>query len=189
MKSDIVRWNEKYSNHQYSDSITPDPILTDNRPYLTGRGKSLDLGCGVCDNALHLAAIGFDSYAVDGSETALRFGKRKAQANSLELLCFVADLDFYPLPEQYFDAIVVIRYLNRNLIDPIKRALKIDGILLLQTFNIRFLEEKPGFPESYVLQDGELTTWFNDWDCIDSNDSATNQQADSYWVGYKVNHR
>lgn len=190
MKSDIDRWNEKYSNHQYSSNITPEPILIENSPHLSGAGNSLDLACGICDNALYLASIGYYSFAVDGSETAIRFGKRKASANHLSLLGFVADLDSYPLPEECFDVIVVIRYLNRSLIESIKRALKPGGILLMQTFNIRLLEKKPTFPNSYVLHDGELSSWFNDWKCIDTNDDDdTNQETESYWVGKKVSPR
>lgn len=190
MKSDIDRWNKKYSNHRYSGDIAPDSILIANSSHLTGEGNSLDLACGVCNNALYLASIGYRSFAVDGSETALRLGRKKARANHLNLLGFVADLDSYPLPEEHFDVVVVMRYLNRNLIEPIKRALTPGGVLLLQTFNMRFLEKTPAFPKSYVLHGGELLDWFEDWNCIDTNDNGgTIQQTESYWVGKKVNPR
>ncbi len=187
MKSDIDRWNKKYSAHQYSSNISPDSILVANSSHLPQEGTSLDLACGVCDNALYLAELGFCSFAVDASETAIRFGQRKARANHLHILGFVADLDTYPLPEEYFHVIVVVRYLNRKLIEPIKRALKPDGVVLMRTFNTRHLEKKPTFPESYVLHDSELTAWFNGWSCIDTNDEVTSKQTESYWIGKKPN--
>ena len=187
MKSDIDRWNKKYFNHHYSDSIIPDPLLVENQCLLSGKGNALHLACGVCDNALFLAKLGYGSFAIDGSVTALRFGKRKAKANELNLLGFVADLDSYPLPVAYFDVVVVLRYLNRDLIDPMRRAMRSDGILLFQTFNKRFLKQKPTFSEEYVLNDGELMDWFGDWHCIKTNDDAKNQMTQSFWVGKKPN--
>ena len=187
MKSDIDRWNKKYLNHRYSDSVTPDPLLVENQSLLSGKGNALDLACGVCDNALFLARLGYSSFAVDGSITALHFGKRKAKANGLNLLGFVADLDSYPFPAAYFDVIVVLRYLNRDLIEPMRGALKSGGLLLFQTFNKRFLKQKPTFPEQYVLNDGELRDWYGDWYCVKTNDDTTNQATQSYWVGKKPN--
>ena len=185
MKSDIDRWNKKYLNHQYSHDIRPDPLLVENRSLLSGTGNALDLACGVCDNALFLAKLGYNSFAVDGSVRALCLGKRKARANGLNLLGFVADLDSYPLPVAYFDVIVVLRYLNRDLIEPMRGALKSGGILLFQTFNKRFLKQKPTFPEEYVLIDGELKDWFGDWRCVKTNDDFTNEMTQSFWIGKK----
>ena len=185
MKSDIDRWNKKYLSHRYSDDITPDPLLAENRFLLSGKGNALDLACGVGDDALYLAKLGYSSFAVDGSLTALRFGKQKARANSLELLSFVTDLDSYPLPVAHFDVIVVLRYLNRDLVKPIRRALRAGGVLLFQTFNKRFLEQKPSFSEEYVLSDGELLDWFGDWHCVKTNDDKTNEMTQSFWVGKK----
>ena len=186
MRSDVVRWNKKYADHSYSDEIVTDPILVSHKTHLSGKGNSLDLACGVCNNALYLASIGYNSFAVDGSKTALFHGKRKARANKLDLLGFVADLDSYSLPEEYFHVVVVIRYLNRTLIDSIKRTLKPGGILFMQTFNARFLVKKPAFPKDYVLRDGELSDWFSGWRCIDTNDDdVTSRQTETYWVGTK----
>ena len=185
MNSDIDRWNQKYLGYRYSDDITPDPLLVENQFLFSGKGNALDLACGVCNNALFLAKLGYSSFAIDGSVTALRLGKQKAEANGLDLFGFVADLDFYPLPVGYFDVIIVLRYLNRGLIESIRLALKSDGVLLFQTFNKRFLEHKPTFCGDYVLSDGELVGWFGDWECVKTNDRASNQTTQSFWVGRK----
>lgn len=185
MKSDIDRWNSKYSNHVYSEQISPDPVLVENRGSFTGNGRSLDIACGVCDNALFLAGMGYSSFAVDGSLSALRVGKRKAADHHLKLKAYVADLDSYPLPAEYFDAIVVIKYLNRGLIGTIRRSLKAGGILLFKTFNEGFLKERPEFPKSYVLNQDELTYWFDDWCCLHSNEGKTNDATQTFWIGTK----
>ena len=185
MRSDIDRWNDKYSNHSATTDIRPEPLLVNNASLLSRKGNALDLASGICDNALYLASLGYNSFAVDGSHTALRFGKQKAAANNLPLHCFVTDLDTYPLVEGYFDVVVVIKYLNRSLVNSIKSAVKQDGLLLFKTFNQRFLDEKPSFSEDYVLNDGELSGWFLDWECVETNDRKSNRSTQSYWLGRK----
>ncbi|MFC1680588.1 class I SAM-dependent methyltransferase [Pseudomonadota bacterium] len=186
MKSDIERWNAKYDKHKITESIEPDPILLDHRSLLQGNGNALDLAAGKCDNALFLAVCGYDSFAIDASYIALHLGKKKAACNEIELNCLVADLDSYPLPKHQFDVVVVVRYLNRSLIEAVKQTLGKGGLLFFKTFNKRFLEQKPSFPPEYVLEDGELSTWFRSWNCIDSNDGKPTGATQSYWVGRKT---
>jgi len=185
MKRDIERWNEKYSKCRLTTVIKADPLLVENASLFSGKGNALDIASGVCNNALYLASLGYDSFAVDGSYTALRIGKHKAVANKLTLHCFVADLDIYHIVEHAFDMVVVIKYLNRNLVTAIKNAMKRDGVLLFKTFNCRFLDENPSFSRKYVLSDGELIEWFRDWDCVATNDIPTNNSTQTYWVGRK----
>ena len=185
MKADIDRWNDKYSSHSVTTDVGPDPLLVNNASLLLGKGNALDLASGVCNNALYLASLGYNSFAVDGSHTALQFGKRKAIANNLPLHCFAADLDTYPLVDGFFDVIIVIKYLNRSLVTSIKNAVKQDGLVLFKTFNRRFLDEKPSFSEDYVLKDGELSDWFRGWQCVETNDREGNLSTQSYWIGRK----
>lgn len=185
MKSDINRWNNRYESRQFTPQIQPDPILTEHRFLLRGDGAALDLASGVCDNALFLAASGYAAFAIDASHVGLRLGKQKAAANGLELNCLVADLDTYPIPGEYFDAVVVFRYLNRNLLGSVKQALTTGGLLFYKTFNMRFLDQRPSFPSEYVLEDGELGYWFNGWECIDTNEDQPGDLTQSYWVGRK----
>lgn len=183
MRSDIDRWNEKYARYQITGNITPDSLLTDNSPLLSGHGAALDIAAGTCDNALFLASLGYSSFAVDGSVSAVRIGRHKASANNLELMGFVADLESYALPQETFDVVVVIKYLSRHRIGAIKRSVKKGGLLFFKTFNLRFLDQKPSFPREYVLADGELGGWLLDWSCVKTNDDGTNLEPLSYWIG------
>lgn len=185
MKSDITRWNKKYSAHRYTEEIKPDPMLAKHRPILTGKGAGLDIAAGTGNNALYLADLGYETFAVDGSITALQFGKRKAAANNLKVNWFVADLDSYTFPTGFFDVVVVVKYLNRSLIGEIKASLKNGGVLLFKTFNLNFLQINPAFPKHYVLKGGELQNWFGHWNCVETNDETTNVETQSFWVGTK----
>lgn len=185
MKSDIDRWNGKYRSRQFTQDIQPDPILVEHNSLLTGKGCVLDVASGECDNALYLAACGYTAFAIDGSYEGLKLGARKAAANGLRLKCFVADLDTYPIPQELFDVVVVIKYLNRNIIDSVRRSLKQNGLLFFKTFNRRFLDQNSAFPEKYVLRRGELSDWFSDWVCVDSNERSRGDESQYYWVGRK----
>jgi hypothetical protein len=96
----------------------------------------------------------------------------------------VADLDRFTLPKRRFGAVLVFRYLNRALVDPIRDCLKANGVLFFKTFNERHLVRHPRFPEEYLLRDGELSEWFSGLHCVETNDGRS---ADTtyHWVGYK----
>ncbi len=186
MRSDIQRWDNKYTSLTYSPALAPDPLLLAHAELLPGRGRSLDVACGTGDNALYLAQRGYTSYGVDGSIEALRHCQRKAIDNRLEVTLFVADLEHLSLPANSFDVIVVMRYLDRERIPLLKRTLRPEGLLVFKTFNQNFLKEKPSFPRAYVLDDGELKAWFKNWRCIDTNDFADNADSFTHWLGYRT---
>lgn len=191
MKSDIDRWDEKHAASAAPQQLTPDPLLIEYRQPLrdhaTGGGAALDLACGKGHNGLYLAQLGFHTVLCDGSFIALKQARQLAATLGVEAAAFVADLDHYPLPIRAFDALVVVRFLERGLIESIKCALRPGGILIYKTFNDNWLRSKPDFPAQYVLRHGELRQWFAGLECIASNDGRDNPSADSHWVGRKPN--
>lgn len=184
MRSDIERWNDKYDGRPPSTSIEPDPLLLQHRDLLGSRGLCIDIAGGTGDNGLYVSQLGYRSVIVDGSEQGLRLCRSKAEANGLSPMLVTADLDRFTLPEAAFDAVLAFRYLNRQLIGPIRDCLKENGVLFFKTFNIRHLERHPRFPEEYVLRDGELTEWFSALRCVDTNDGRA-PDTTYYWVGYR----
>lgn len=168
--------------------LAPDPLLIQHRRLLRGHaqgGVALDLACGKGHNGLYLAQLGYRSILCDGSFVALRQAQDLARKLHLQTAAFVADLDDYRLPDAAFDTLVVVRFLERSLIEPIKKALRPGGILVFKTFNENWLQIKPGFPSRFTLRHGQLRDWFVDFECVDSNDDGENESTDSHWVGRK----
>ena len=186
MRSDIDRWNAKYDQRTPTTSIEPDPLLLKHRSLLGFSGLAVDIAGGTGDNGLYLSQLGYLSLIVDGSEAGLRLGQRKARANGLPAMFVAADLDQFALPDSTFDVMLVFRYLNRDLIEPLRRCLKTNGLLFFKTFNRRHLNKHPGFPEEYVLKDSELIRWFSDFECVDTNDGTATPDTTYYWVGRKT---
>lgn len=185
MRSDVDRWNAKYAQREPATSIEPDPLLVQHRGLLGDSGLCVDIAGGTGDNGLYLAALGYDALIVDASETGLRLCRHKAWANGLDPMLVAADLDRFVLPPDTFDAVLVFRYLNRDLVDPIRLSLRPGGLLFFKTFNHRHLDKHPGFPREYVLDDGELTTWFDALDCVATNDGES-PDTTYYWVGTRL---
>lgn len=182
MRSDVDRWNAKYAKREPTGAIDPDPLLGKHRERLGGAGLCIDIAGGTGDNGLYLEQLGYRSIIVDASESGLRLCRHKADVNRLDPMLVAADLDRFVLPAAAFDAVLVFRYLNRGLIDAIRRCVKPGGLLFFKTFNTRHLNQHPGFPKQYVLEDGELSDWFSVLNCLDSNDGDA-PDTTWFWVG------
>ena len=186
MRADRERWNQRYHDRQPGTAFRPDSLLSEHRALLNGQGCALDVAAGSADNALFLASLGYDAYAVDISIEGLRIGTRMAQQCGLRLSAIVADLDTYPLPEAWFTVIVGIRYLNRDLFASLMRALVPGGLLFYKTFNTNRQRQHPGFKTRYLLQPGELLQSFPGFRTIATNDSGHIEADTTYWVGVKL---
>lgn len=182
MRADIERWNRKYRDRTASTAITPDPLLVRHRALLADRGLCIDLAGGTGDNALYLQQLGYQALVVDGSEAGLRLCRHKARHHGLAPWLVAADLDRLPLPADTFDAVLVFHYLNRARIDDIRACLKPGGVLFFKTFNRRQARARPGFPEKYILRDGELDASFADLERVASGETPGADNTD-YWIG------
>lgn len=185
MRADRERWDQRYHGRQPDPVPHPDPLLIDYRALLDGKGRALDVAAGTAENALYLATRGYDAYAIDVSIEGLRIGCRRAQHCDLRLSAIVADLDEYPLPNAWFNVIVVVRYLNRSLFAPLMQALQPDGLLFYKTFNTNRQCQYPEFNAGYLLGPGELVQSFPGFRTIATNDNDSIDVDTTYWVGVK----
>ena len=186
MKEDIARWNERYVRANPNPDFHPDPLLLRYRWLLDGKGKVLDVACGIGQNALFLAALGYRVVAVDGSLAALAYCRERLRGVALPVALVVVDLDRFFPPASYFDMVLVVRYLDRGLFSRWTAALRTGGLIIYKTFNRNLQRANPRFPVDYVLEPGELSRWFGRFRLIASNDHPTMHDTESYWIGYKL---
>ena len=180
-KTDIDRWNEKYRRgNPAGTSVDAVPIepkgevelvqwLSVNRARdgtKDNRGLALDVACGRGANALYLATEGYDVVAMDGAVEGLKYCESSAVHRDLPVYTAAVDLTNTVLPRQAFNLICVVRYLQRSLVPELKSALVPGGVIFMKTFNQRFLRQKPKFNPDYVLREGELEGWFEDFEII-----------------------
>ena len=117
------------------------------------------MACGAGRNALYLAAAGFDVDAIDISSVALERARRSADERGLAVRWLAVDLDEDAdrrLPNGPYDAIVWVRYVNRQLMPSLLRRLRAGGYLLCEQHLTTTIEVVgPKSPE-FRVEAGEL---------------------------------
>jgi len=160
-------------NRSPERALNPAAFLWEHRGvFLDGPlpGPVLDLACGGGRNGVFLAAEGLSVVCCARSPEALDRTRHLADEHGVTVSLWQADLEWEganPLPVDFYGGIIVFRYLHRPLISHIRKSLKAGGVLMYETFTVeqpRF--GKPRNPD-FLLKNGELRGWFEDWEVID----------------------
>jgi tellurite methyltransferase len=160
------KWNRRYREKQWRPfPDTPSEWLVESRSLLLGAGggRGLDVACGNGRNALYLARRGLRVDAVDISDVAIDGLRAAAVDRGLAIEPRRMDLEAEPLPVARYDVIVQISYLQRDLFEPLARALTPGGILIVETVTRAHLERLGNrFDPRFVLEENELRGSFPD---------------------------
>jgi SAM-dependent methyltransferase len=177
MPSSQSDWDAKHSLAADAPPAEPASIVYELLPLLP-KGAALDIACGTGRHSLLLASRGRQVTAIDWSAAGLDIleararmmkvplgrsdtihGTKKVSRGSIELV--EADLEDATLPQNAFDLILCIQYLQRSLFPHMTRALRSGGALLFETFTRAHLEFAGG-PRNpaYLLEVGELREAF-----------------------------
>jgi len=158
LRNDRERWDSRYSE-EFGDTLSPDPLLTACSELLTS-GRALDLACGQGTDSIFLARRGYWVDALDISLVALQRLRRQSENERLTIGCVIVDLDYYPLPVNFYDLITVFHFFSVNLTGQIRSALKQDGLLIYATYNYRHIRLRPNFCIDYLVPTGGLGQFF-----------------------------
>ena len=177
MPSSQSDWDAKHRLAAEAPPNEPASIVRELLPLLPS-GPALDIACGMGRHALLLAGRGQHVTAMDSSSVVLDTLETRARSahisvrrsNSIPttgrhlhggLDLVQANLEETQLPEHRFDLIICIQYLQRSLFSQIVRALRPDGVLLMETFTRAQLEFAGG-PRNlaHLLETGELREAF-----------------------------
>jgi len=162
--TDRERWDLRYAKKSGPDE--PSAFLLDifHSPAWTIRpGTALDIASGQGRNALFLAEQGFDVEAIEISSVALTKARSKAEKQKLRVLWRAADLEQIHLSEAFYDLILNFNYLQRSLTPQIKKAVKVGGHVIFETYLID--QQTVGHPSNpaYLLGHNELLEMFGDF--------------------------
>lgn len=170
MRSDREKWNLRYSRESH-EMPRPDEFLVSHSSLLTS-GTALDLACGRGGEAIFLAERGYRVHAVDISFQALVRLHTVARSRGLNIQPVIADLDYFPLPKDYYDAIVVFYFFAKGLMREITAALKKGGLIFYATYNQRHTSVNPGFNPDYLVPPDGLLPYFSRFDILANETDA-----------------
>lgn len=161
MKSIDKVWEEIHNSGGWGQYPSEHVIRFVARNYYSSEDRKqiriLDYGCGQGAHTWYLAREGFDTYAFDGSESAVRKTKKRFEDEKMTASFKVADAMELDYPDSFFDAIIDNVCIYANRIDNIKymykevyRMLKPGGKLLTVCFG----EETDGYKTGKEIEPG-----------------------------------
>ena len=143
-------WNERYTTKAYLYGTEANHFLAKNVDLLGGPVLSLSEGEG--RNAVFMASRGLSVLGVDCSEVGLEKAKSLANSRGVVIETEVADLAEFQPKENHFGSVVSISAhlpsaIRHKLYPLIEKALKPNGILLLEAYSENQLGRNTGGPK------------------------------------------
>ena len=178
-EKDREKWDLRYQED--IGDLSSSPVVRQYISFATC-GKALDIACGTGRNSLFLAEKGFRVDAVDISRVAI---DRVAGLHpGITARCL--DLDTWEIPENEYDLILNIRFLDRRLFLGITAGLKPGGVLIFESFTG---EEE----DRFCVKKNELLHGFSDLDRIYYNEKKLEEEGrfkgTACFVGVKAAHK
>lgn len=155
MRADAERWDGRYAGRATGDPAMPKGL---DGIELPGAGRCLDVACGLGEQALWAASIGFDVLAIDASPVAIDALRDAAAATELAVDARVVDLD-EGLPDDTvggFALVVCQRFRDPRLYPRLAEAVAPGGVLVITVLS------QVGAPEPgpFHAPPGDLLTGF-----------------------------
>lgn len=148
-----ARWNRRYlggdAPREPAEAVVE--LLEDLPP-----GRALDVAGGAGRHAIWLAQRGWDVLLVDAAEIGLRLAGERAHAAGATLKVLQRNLMAEPLPTGRFDLVVVVAFLDRDVLDAVPDALVPGGRLVFVQPTTTNLERHDRPPRRFLLEPGEM---------------------------------
>ena len=151
-RADKEKWNKKYKNNPIPNE--PIKLIRDHINFAKV-GKALDIACGMGRHSQYLASLGFEVKALDISSVAIAALRGNPSITAMEV-----DFDTYQLDETTYDLIICSYFLERKLFPQMIKALKPNGLVMIETFMYDNDNEKEPSNPSFLLKKGELKSYF-----------------------------
>lgn len=182
-KQEQAVWEHRYASGGYQPRTWTSPFLAEWLPRVPV-GAALDIACGAGRNALALAAAGFETTAIDISETAIAMGRQSAAERGLAINWQVADLDSLPIEPGSLDLITSFRFRSESLWPRLVAGLKPDGWLIAEHHFTTSVAVAGPPTETFRLAPGEYLRAFGSLRII--HYSETIEDADKPAESYAI---
>jgi len=175
---DKAYWNGYYEKNLSEMEKDPSEFLIAHIDSLK-KGKVLEIACGAGRNAIYMASKGFAVDANDFSDVAILKAQNKANSEQKEVDFKVQGLDFFLIPIQKYDSVVVIDYkCSGRLLDEIKKGMVVGGAVLVEGYTYNHLKHNAGteieIEECY--KPFELSRMLKDWNLLFYDERAKGKE-------------
>jgi tellurite methyltransferase len=155
-------WDKRYRDRSHGGLGAPHELLRRFWPAIP-KGQVIDVAMGGGRNALFLAGKGFGVCGVEKSAEAIKIARRLLDDR---VAIIRGDAERLPFRQESAEGVLVFYFLLRSIMGDIVTILKKGGVVIYETFLKRQNEiDKPRNPE-YLLDDGELISFFRGFDLI-----------------------
>jgi 2-polyprenyl-3-methyl-5-hydroxy-6-metoxy-1,4-benzoquinol methylase len=160
-KDSKSEWDSRYSSRSYIYGKSPAKFLSENYDYIPFGGSVLDMGVGEGRNAVFLAQKGYHVTGIDISSVAVKKANLFAQEVGVKIKTIVASLNKYKIPPESYDAIICFYYVDRSLINEMKKWIKPGGLIFFEAYT-ELQEKVKGFDkaDNTLIAPQELLTMF-----------------------------
>jgi SAM-dependent methyltransferase len=155
--SELERWDTRYATPGFLFGTEPNAFLKSKAYLLKAGQKALSIADGEGRNSVFLAELGLDVRAMDFSPNALAKAWALARERGVNVRFEQADLETWTWPAGEFDVVVAIFIqfcppaMRARVFENVKRALKPDGLILMQGYRPEQLKYKTGGPPQVEL--------------------------------------
>ncbi|MDH3387289.1 MAG: class I SAM-dependent methyltransferase [Gammaproteobacteria bacterium] len=153
-EQDRIKWNQRYAEDSYRKG-NPVTLLQDWLPKIT-TGKALDVACGAGRNAILLAQNGFRVDAIDISAEGLSKARQSARQLGLDVTWIEHDLDLPFRFDRDYDLIVVMWYVDLDLVTRLCDCLAPGGYLVCEEHLVTDEEVIGPTSRNYRVEPGQL---------------------------------
>jgi tellurite methyltransferase len=160
-----VDWNRRYKEGFYDGLAKPHDLLARFWPAIRGP-RVIDVAMGNGRDLLFLAEKGFSGFGLEQSTEAIRIAAKASAGKEKGLAMVRGDAALFPFKEGVADGALVFYFLIRSIMGDLAATLKRGGVLIYETFLKRQNEIDRWRNPEYLLEDGELLSWFRGFDLL-----------------------
>ena len=153
-KLDREKWNLRYAEGSYQKN-NPVTLVQEWVPRLH-LGRALDVACGAGRNALLLARAGYQVDAIDIAPEGLKLARQNADNQGLSINWIEHDFDEPYQFDTDYDVIIVLWYVNLELVSRLCGCLAPGGYLLCEEHLVTDQDVVGPTGPNYRVAPGEL---------------------------------
>jgi tellurite methyltransferase len=168
----MADWDARYREGGYDKGNEPHALLKRFEPLMPA-GVVIDIAAGSGRDDIFLAGKGHFVCGLDSSQEALKIARARSIAEGLEVALVAGDALSLPFKRNSAAAVMVFHFLERKIMGEIVDLLGKGGILIYETFLKRQNVIDRWRNPDYLLDDGELLSYFSALDLLFYQETVT----------------